>query len=788
MKQRFLILLLSLGLASAVAAGNKSGTFSVGKNTFLLDGKPFVIKAAEVHYPRIPRPYWEHRIKMCKALGMNTLCLYVFWNIHEQQEGQFDFDGQNDVAAFCRLAQKNGMYVIVRPGPYVCAEWEMGGLPWWLLKKKDIRLREQDPYFMERVRIFENEVGRRLAPLTISNGGPIIMVQVENEYGSYGEDKEYVAAVRDIVKEAFGISPDAESNRNPVLFQCDWASNFTKNGLEDLVWTMNFGTGADIDQQFKRLKELRPDAPLMCSEFWSGWFDKWGARHETRPAKNMVAGIGEMLSKGISFSLYMTHGGTSFGHWAGANSPGFAPDVTSYDYDAPINEYGQPTDKFRALRDTMAKYADGKLPDVPKAPMPLISVPEFRLDKVMSLNDLVTAQQESRDVLTMEDLNTGWGMIKYTTNLPEIPTGSLLTLNDGHDYAQVYIDGGYVGKIDRSRNEKALRLPPVRKGSALTILVEAMGRINFGRAIKDYKGITGSVTLQAELDGHEVTWNMKDWTIQATADDYDAIKREMARSHDDTRHREDIQGAGGYYKGEFTLKKVGDTFLSTEAFGKGQVWVNGHAIGRFWSVGPQQTLYLPGCWLKKGRNEVIILDIIGPKGPSTAFCRNSPELNKLNVEKVNKHNRESDRPDLGTMKPVAQSQFGSGNGWQKFAFVSPARGRYVAIECLSTYAGDAVAVAELYLLGADGRRLSREQWTVKYADSENEKGNNTGDKAFDLQESTYWQTVKGTAFPHLLVIDLGSEQDITGIEYLPRAEQGAPGCVKDYRIYCFGAQ
>ena len=234
----------------------------------MLHGEPFLIKAAEVHYPRIPRPYWEHRIKMCKALGMNTLCFYVFWNIHEQREGVFDFEGQNDVAEFCRIAQRNGMYIIVRPGPYVCAEWEMGGLPWWLLKKKDIRLRECDPYFMERVRIFEREVGRQLAGLTIERGGPIIMVQVENEYGSYGVDKQYISEIRDIL---------CESGFDKVtLFQCDWASNFTLNGLDDLVWTMNFGTGANIDEQFRRLKELRPNAPLMCSEFWSGWFDKWG--------------------------------------------------------------------------------------------------------------------------------------------------------------------------------------------------------------------------------------------------------------------------------------------------------------------------------------------------------------------------------------------------------------------------------------------------------------------------------------------------------------------------------
>ena len=777
MKKLLITSLLALALGLPAGAKTTAGTFGVGNKTFLLNGKPFVIKAAELHYPRIPRPYWDHRIKMCKALGMNTICLYVFWNIHEQQEGVYDFTGNNDVAEFCRLAQKNGMYVIVRPGPYVCAEWEMGGLPWWLLKQKDIRLREQHPYFMERVRLFEKKVGEQLAPLTIQNGGPIIMVQVENEYGSYGEDKAYVSAIRDIVRESgFG---------DVTLFQCDWASNFTKNGLDDLVWTMNFGTGANIDNQFKKLKELRPDAPLMCSEFWSGWFDKWGARHETRPAKDMVAGIDEMLSKGISFSLYMTHGGTSFGHWAGANSPGFAPDVTSYDYDAPINEYGQATEKFHILRNTLAKYSEGKLPPVPKLPAELISVPEFKLTRVMSLNDFVTATKDSRDILTMEDMNTGWGMIKYSTTLPDIPVKSLLTLNDCHDFAQVFVNGEYIGKIDRVRNEKNITLPKVKKGDALVILVEAMGRINFGRAVKDFKGITESVTLNADIDGDEVTWNLKNWLIQTIADDYGMIRKKMSQAHDDLWRSEYIKSAGGYFLGEFNLKKTGDTFINMEAFGKGQVWINGHAIGRYWSIGPQQTLYVPGCWLKKGKNEVLVLDIIGPKGEAKAYCANRPELDRLNLEKTSLHNNPGDRPDLNSATPVAVLQFAAGNGWQKEAFKSHVKGRYVAVECRSVHSGNAVSVSELYLTGKDGKRLSREQWSVKYADSENANGNHTGDKAFDLQESTFWQTVGGTDFPHLLVIDLGAEQEITGIEYLPRAEQGAPESVKAAAVYVY---
>ena len=824
-----LLTLMTLLSGSMMAASSKPGTFTAGDKTFLLNGKPFVVKAAEVHYPRIPRPYWEHRIQMCKALGMNAVCIYIFWNIHEQREGQFDFTGNNDVAAFCRLAQKNGLYVIVRPGPYVCAEWEMGGLPWWLLKKKDIRLRERDPYFMERVKIFEEKVGEQLKPLTIQNGGPIIMIQVENEYGSYGEDKPYVSEIRDMLREIYRPTPNpsrgegrsdthvgeshgVQANQSPLpsggagggllLFQCDWSSNFEKNGLDDLTWTMNFGTGANIDQQFRRLGELRPNAPKMCSEFWSGWFDKWGARHETRPAKDMVDGMDEMLSKGISFSLYMTHGGTSFGHWAGANSPGFAPDVTSYDYDAPINEYGHATPKFWELRKMMEKYDErgfplsggrkGGLPAVPKAPMPIITVPKFELKEfapLMYANGGLNTDG-NQDDLTFEAHGLGWGYAAYYTSLPELPTSSVLTA-DFHDFAQVFVDGKYVGKIDRVKNEKSLTIPPTKAGASLVIVVEAMGRINFGRAIKDFKGIVGNVTVSSKAGKHDVTYTLNDWEQYYVDDEYKTalVAFHRATATEDNEYVEifkddaKIMGGRGYYRGYFNLKKVGDTFLNFETWGKGQVYVNGHAMGRIWSIGPQQTLYVPGCWLKKGKNEIIVLDVVGPR-EAVVWGQAEPELNKLQLEKSNKHNNIGDKPDLNSATPVATGIFKAGNGWQTINFGKTAKGRYLAIECLTTQKdGDRVAIAELYLQGADGKRLSRESWTTKYANSEEENGNHTGDKVFDLQESTYWQTEKSASAPHLLVIDLGSEQSLKALEYLPRAEQGAPGSIKDFKVY-----
>ena len=766
---------LCLGMTTLHADEVNPTQFEVGKNTFLLNGQPFVVKAAELHYPRIPKPYWEHRIQMCKALGMNTICLYVFWNAHEPQPGQFDFSGQNDLAAFCRLCQENGMYVILRPGPYVCAEWEMGGLPWWLLKKKDVRLREEDPYFLERVNLFEEAVAGQVAGLTVQNGGPIIMVQVENEYGSYGESKSYVSKVRDIVRRHFG--------HEITLFQCDWSSNFTLNGLDDLVWTMNFGTGANIDQQFARLKQLRPDSPLMCSEFWSGWFDKWGANHETRPAADMIAGIDEMLSKGISFSLYMTHGGTNWGHWAGANSPGFAPDVTSYDYDAPINEAGQTTPKYWELRKTLSKYTQGKrLPKVPSA-IPTIAIPAFQFAEVAPLFSNLPQPKQDEQIRTMEAYDQGFGSILYRTKLPRLDQPAVLHVNEAHDYAQVFVDGKYMGKLDRRNGEKQLTLPACPAGGTLDILVEAMGRINFGRAIKDFKGITDRVELMIDIDGRSFVSNLKQWEVFNLEDRYENYQQmkfqPIAEAKATTGER-----LPGCYRATFQVKKPGDTFLNFETWGKGLVYVNGHGMGRIWEIGPQQTLYVPGCWLKAGENEVLVFDIVGPRETRCEGLR-EPLLDQLLVQKPLTHRQEGQSLELASIQPDCTGAFKPGNGWQEVRFDQPKRGRYVCIEALNAHdAKELACIAELYLLNESGERLSREPWTVDYADSEDVSGvNRSGDKLFDLQESTYWSTEAGSPYPHHIVIDLGATHTIQALQYLPRMESEVPGGIRQFKVY-----
>lgn len=771
-KKGILSLFLMLAFVLGGTAQNKTaGKFEVGNKTFLLNGEPFVVKAAEIHYPRIPKEYWEHRIQMSKALGMNTVCLYIFWNFHEQEEGKYDFTGQKDIAEFCRLAQKNGMYVIVRPGPYVCAEWEMGGLPWWLLKKKDIGLRVQDPYYMERTKLFMNEVGKQLADQQISNGGNIIMVQVENEYGAYGTDKPYVAEIRDIVRES-GFT-------GVPLFQCDWNSNFQNNALDDLVWTINFGTGANIEEQFQKLKELRPNTPLMCSEFWSGWFDHWGAKHETRSAAELVKGMKDMLDQNISFSLYMTHGGTSFGHWGGANFPNFSPTCTSYDYDAPINESGKVTPKYFEVRNLLANYLPKgeTLSEIPDS-IPTIAIPTFELTEVAPLLSNLPAPKASKDIKSMEFFDQGWGSIMYRTRLKKSNEPQSLIITEAHDWAQVFIDGKRVGTLNRLKGESTVLIPAVKEGAVLDILVEAMGRMNFGKGIYDWKGITEKVEIKTQAG--KVT-ELKDWQVYSIPVDYEFYASKTFKKGVDSK---DVPA---YYKATFNLDKVGDTFLDVSTWSKGMVWVNGHAIGRYWEIGPQQTLYVPGCWLKKGANEIIIFDLASPKEAKITGLR-QPILDVLTGNGAYTHRKQGENLDLSNESPIKTDSFKPGHGWQHVTFDKQESVRYFCLEALNSHGGDNyAAIAELEILGEDGKPISRQHWKVIYADSEEtDAANNVATNVFDLQESTFWHTnysSNSLPYPHQIVIDLGEDKTITGFSYLPRAEANKPGMIKDFKVY-----
>lgn len=586
-------LIFSISISTELSAASKSKvhTFEAGKGHFLLDGDPFLIKAAEIHYARIPAEYWEHRIQMCKALGMNTICIYVFWNYHEEEEGVFNFEGERELSRFLKLCQKHDMWVIVRPGPYVCAEWEMGGLPWWLLKKENMELRSLNKDFMQAVGRFQRRLAKELQPFMLKNGGNILMVQVENEFGSYGTDKAYMSAMRDSLR--------AAGWEGTAMFQCDWSSNFQNNALDDLIWTLNFGTNAKPLSQFKTLRSLRPDAPLMCSEYWSGWFDGWGRKHETRSADAMVKGIGTMLENGISFSLYMTHGGTSFAHWAGANNTHFSPDCTSYDYDAPINEQGAATDKYHKLRALLQEYSDKPLPEIPRA-KPIIKLNNIDFSGYVPLESNVSKVITSEQVQSFEEMDFGYGSALYACALPACPEGAYLRITEPHDFARIFVNDKLIGELYRGlKQQHTLKMPAVNQGDTLRILVEAMGRINYSRQIHDHKGITEKVEL---IKSAEDVILLKNWKISLID----------ARTYP-VEWNNIVGKKPGYYKAEFKLTKKGDSFLDVSTWGKGFVWVNGHCLGRFWKVGPQQTLYCPAVWLKKGKNEIVVMDIIGPE-------------------------------------------------------------------------------------------------------------------------------------------------------------------------------
>ena len=565
------------------------------------------------------------------------------------------------------------------------------------------------------------------------------------------------------------------------LFQCDWNSNFENNALDDLLWTINFGTGANIDDQFKRLQELRPDIPLMCSEFWSGWFDHWGAKHETRSAEDLVKGMKEMLDRNISFSLYMTHGGTSFGHWGGANFPNFSPTCTSYDYDAPINESGKVTPKYFEVRNLLSNYLpEGEsLPEIPDS-VPTIAIPSFKLDEVAILFDNLPEPKISENIQSMEAFDQGWGSILYRTTLPASKEEQTLTITEAHDWAQVFLDGKKLATLSRLKGEGTVILPPMKEGAQLDILVEAMGRMNFGKGIYDWKGITEKVEVQSN---NGVITSLKNWKVYNIPVDYAFAQNKKFVKQDNP------QKYPAYYRGTFTLDKTGDTFLNMTNWSKGMVWVNGYAIGRYWEIGPQQTLYIPGCWLKKGENEVIILDMAGPVQPQTEGLQ-QPILDNLRVHgAAYAHRKVGENLDLTGEKTVYEGTFKSGNGWQHVKFGKEVETRFFCLEALNAYDGkDFAAIAELELLGADGKPLSRQHWKVIYADSEEtEEANNIATNVFDLQESTFWHTSYSSAakhkFPHQIVINLGEDKIVTGFSYLPRAEADKTGMIKDYRVY-----
>ncbi len=567
-------------------------TFGVEGGKFVLDGKPFQIVAGEMHYARIPRAYWRARLRMAKAMGLNTITTYVFWNFHEPQPGVYDFTGQHDVAEFVREAQSEGLLVNLRPGPYSCAEWEWGGFPAWLLKDPGIVVRSADPKFMEPARRWLLRLGKELAPLQLANGGPIIMVQVENEYGSFGSDHNYMEQIhQDIVDAGFSKS---------LIYTADGPEQIPNGSLPGLPAGINFAPG-NAPKAFATLHKLRPDGPFMATEWWDGWFDHWGGEHHTSDPKAQADELQWILAQGYSISIYMVHGGTSFGwmNGAGVNQTPYQPDVTSYDYDSAIDESGRPGAKYFPFRDAIAKATGVTPPPVPVVDPP-IATPPVEFKESVSLWQTLPQPFSSEQVVSMEDLNQAYGYILYRTTVPG-PVAGDLVLDQLHDYAQIYADGKLLGTLDRRLDQNHLHVDLQAPKTRLEILVENTGRVNYGVEIR---GERAGITKQVTLAGKPLTG----WQIYSLPmSDPEKLPFRAA----------DCTGAC-FYRGALQIDRPGDTFLDTGKFVKGMVWLNGHALGRVWNIGPQKTLYVPGPWLHPGANEVIVFDLDGAPGRTVA--------------------------------------------------------------------------------------------------------------------------------------------------------------------------
>ena len=595
MNKLFLSIFLSITLSVSLFGQAKTHSFKLEKSEFLLDGKPFQIISGEMHPARIPVEYWRQRVQMAKAMGCNTIAAYVFWNYHESEPGVFDFQtGNHNIAQFIKIVQEEGLFLILRPGPYVCAEWDFGGLPSYLLSIPDIKVRCMDPRYTEAADRYIKTLALQVKDLQVTKGGPIVMVQVENEYGSYGNDRTYMKWVQNVWK---------QNGIEVPFYTADGATPYMleAGSLPDAAIGLDPGANAE---NFAEATKINPNVPSFCSELYPGWLTHWGEKWQRPDTTELLKDVKWLMDNKKSFNFYVVHGGTNFGYWAGANafSPTqYQPDVTSYDYDAPINEMGQATPKYYALRNLLAKYlpAKQKLPTIPAA-IPVIEIPEIKLTASASVWDNLPAAIQSPQPKPMEMLGQKGGFILYRTKLIGHKKGKL-RITELHDYATVFLDGKYIGKLDRAKAENIIEIPASASANPqLDILVEGMGRINFAEYMIDRKGITERVSLNG--------MTLMDWQIFTLPFDETYLQNLKFTSGENAK-------PGTFFKGEFDLAAVGDTYLDVSAWEKGVVWVNGHNLGRYWNIGPQKQLYCPAPWLKKGKNEIVIFDmhLLAPK-------------------------------------------------------------------------------------------------------------------------------------------------------------------------------
>lgn len=573
-------------------------TFEI-KDTFYLDGKPFQIISGSIHYFRIVPEYWRDRLEKLKALGMNTVETYIPWNMHEPKKGEFDFSGRLDLAKFVSIAEELGLYVILRPSPYICAEWEFGGLPGWLLQEDGMRLRANDERFLSHIREYYNVLLPMIKPMLITQGGPVILMQIENEYGYFGNDKNYMEAMRDIL---------IQNGMDVPLITSDGPTDESIMGgsVEGALPTGNFGS--KTKERFQVLQKYTDGGPLMCAEFWVGWFDHWGnGGHMKGNLEESVKDLDDMLELG-HVNVYMFIGGTNFGFMNGSNYyEELTPDVTSYDYDAVLTEAGDFTEKYRRYQEVIRKYAP--VPEV-EFSTKIIKKDYGTLqvqDKVslFEVLDDISSPVESLYPQSMERLGQNYGYILYASPIANERKIEKLKLWKANDRANIFVEDDRLLNLYDHDLEKNWELSKeVNEGDNLRILVENMGRVNFGPRMEDQrKGIDGCV----QINGHMHHY----WTQYCLSlDNTDQI--DFSKSYK--------EGLPSFYRFTFEVEEAGDTFVELEGWGKGCVFINGFNLGRFWEIGPQKRLYLPAPLLKTGMNEIIVFETEGKVTDYIKLC------------------------------------------------------------------------------------------------------------------------------------------------------------------------
>ncbi len=588
------------------------GILSYQGKQFYLDGEPFTVLSGAIHYFRVPREYWHDRLLKLKECGLNTVETYTCWNLHEPKPGVFDFEGNLDIGAFLSEAENLGLHVILRPGPYICAEWEFGGLPAWLLNEESLPLRCYDERFLALIRRYYGELFRHVRPHLAANGGGIFMLQVENEYGSYGDDKNYLRAIAEIYR---------ENGADCLCFTSDGTSHtcLTGGSLDEYLAVLNFGS--DPKKRMGILEEKSPDRPMMCGEFWSGWFDHWGEEHHVRSAAEVEGWVKDFLDMDASFNLYMFHGGTNFGFMNGANyHKAYQPTVTSYDYSAPLSEAGDRTETYYRIRAALeAKY--GPLPPMTAGESRKAAYGKVRLTEKADLFEnleRISAPISAPAPKYMEEIGQSYGYLLYRTVIRGERERAELSAEVVHDRAQVFVNGEKRATWERSNPESITKNPvsfEVKKDGevAVDILVENMGRVNYGPKLRDRKGIHGVRHEYPYVFG----WQMYPLPME----DLSGLAYVPSSKSEE---------GPVFLRGCLTVPlEPCDTFLRLDGFTKGFVMVNGRNIGRYFNAaGPQRTLYVPAPFLKSGENEILVFESDFSDGVTVEFL-DAPDLGSI---------------------------------------------------------------------------------------------------------------------------------------------------------------